>query len=480
MKLSRIIVALLILVGSYFLYQNYQDQKDYSKAEAVYSTKVNSLNPLDQPFHNTRLTLIYESLLHVDANLQFQPQLAVSFGQIDDTTWQFTLKDNVKFHNQESLTSEKVVENFTKYSANTINTLKSVEVSAENPKQIIFKLNQIDPLFLQKISEVPILFTNQNLEIEAIGTGPYQLDSYSPSLIRLDKFTGYHSSQGIFENITLSTINNNLDRIYHANNSSKVVVVENLSPSFIDRLNTKIFRLQETTNLSTNFFLFNTNRLNLSARKALSKAIPADLISHYTESLGIPTNQFLAEGVVGFNSNISPTSMNIEEAKQTIEQAGLSGKTIKIMLPQSAEKFVLFLQETYQQLGLIAQIDLYNYAEENLKTRATSYDLIFLGWRNEFGDGQSFFENVAKSSSEFNLGFYSNSQVDQLIQEASASLDNQFRSQKLQAATQILTEENPIGIPLFENKVYYAINKNFTYNDRLDGFIDISSLNQKK
>lgn len=477
MKLSRFIVALLIIAGSYFFYQNYQEQNDYSQVEAVYSTKVESLNPLTQPFHNTRLNLLYESLVQVDANLQFQPQLAVSFGQIDDTTWQFTLKDNVKFHNQENLTPEKVLENFNSFS-DKINTLQSVEISTENPKIMIFKLTQPDPLFLQKITEVPILFTNENLDSEAIGTGPYQLASFSPSLVRLEKFPEYHSTQGIFEEITLSTINNNLERINHANEDSKVVVVENLSPSFIDRLNTRTYRLQETTDLSVNFFLFNTNRLNQSARKALSKAIPADLLSQYTENLGTPTNQFLAQGVLGYNSNITPPAQNLEEAKQAIQKAGLSGRTIRIILPQSAEKFTLFLQETYQQLGMTAQVDLYNYGEENLKTRATSYDLIFLGWRNEFGDGQSFFDNVVRTSSEFNLGFYSNSQANGLIQEASTSSDPQERSQKLQEVTQIITEENPIGIPLFENNVYYAINKDFSYNDRLDGFIDITSLTQ--
>lgn len=478
MKLSRIIVALLIIVGGYFLYQNYLEQNDYSQVEAIYSSKVNSLNPITQPFHNTRLNLFYESLVQVDANLQFQPQLAVSFGQLDETTWQFTLKENVKFHNQEILTSEKVVENFTSYS-DKISTLQSVEVSSENPNQIIFKLTQVDPLFLQKVSEVPILFTNENLEEEAIGTGPYKVDNYNSSLVRLTKFPSYHSTQGAFEKISLSTISNNLDRVNQANQDSKVVVIENLSPSFIDRLNTRKFRLQESTDLSVNFFLFNNNRLNLSSRKALSKAIPADLLTQYTENLGIPTNQFLAKGVLGYNSDINQSAQNLEEAKQIIQNAGLTGKSIKIMLPQSAEKFTLFLQETYQQLGMIAQVDLYDYSQENLKSRATSYDLIFLGWRTEFGDGQSFFQDVARSSSEYNLGFYTNNQVDKLISESSTISTAQERSEKLQSAMQILTEEDPIGIPLFENKVYYAINKDFTYNDRLDGFIDITALNQK-
>ncbi len=477
MKLSRIIVAVLIILGAYFFYQNYQEQNDYSSSEAVYSTTISSLDPTTQPFHNSRLTLIYESLIKVDANLQFQPQLAVSFGQIDETTWQFTLKENVKFHNGEDLSPEIILTNFQDYSSDKLN-LNSVTQSENSPNQIIFNLSQPDPLFLQKVSEVPILFSNQNLESEAIGTGPYQVVNYSPSLLRLERFADYHSQKPPFQELRLSTISNNLERISHANDDPKVVVVENLSPSFIDRLNTRKFRLQETTDLSLNFFLFNTNKLNLNQRKALSRSIPADLLSQYTENLGTPTNQFLSQGVLGYNSEIPPQAQNLEEAKQIIQNAGLQGRTLKIMLPTSAEKFTLFLQETYQQLGLTAQVDLYNYADENLKTRATSYDLIFLGWRTEFGDGQNFFQEIVQSGSTYNLGFYSNSQANQLIQEVSTLTDPQERSQKLQELSKLVSQDNPIGMPLFENKVFYAINKDFSYNDRLDGFIDISSLTQ--
>lgn len=477
MKLSRLIVALLVIIGGYFFYQNYQSQNDYSKSEAIYSTKISSLNPITQPFHNTRLSLVYEPLVQVDANLQFQPLLAVGFGQIDEKTWQFTIKKNVNFHNQDLLTPTKVIENFQNFQAQRLN-LESLQINPDNPDQIIFKLKQSDPQFLRKIAETPILFTNENLDTEAIGTGPYLVSTYSPSLTRLKKFNQYHEELAQFEDLTLSTISNNLDRIKQANEDSKVIVVENLSPSFIDRLDTKKFRLQETTDLSLNFFLFNNNRLNLSQRKALSKSMPADLLAQYTENLGVPTNQFLPKGVLGYSSEIQTTTPNLTEAKQVIQNAGLSGSSLKIMLPQSADKFTLFLQETFQQLGISVKVDVFDYSQENLKTRSTSYDLIFLGWKNEFGDGQPFFQEVVASSSQYNLGFYSSSKVNQLIQEAALS-DTNERSQKLQSASQIITEEDPIGIPLFENKVFYAINKDFTYNDRLDGFIDITSLNQK-
>lgn len=488
MKLSRLFVAILILAGAFFFYQNYQAQTDFTQAEAVYSSPIQTIDPINHTsYYNSRLNLVYESLIKVDSTLEFQPNLAVNFGQINPTTWQFTIKQGVKFHNQEPLTPQLIQQNFLELKGkpnftSELSNIQTIEVNAEKPYQLTFNLNKADPFFLAKIAATPITFTIENLAEEPIGTGPYQVKNFSPSLLRLDRFENYHSTKPEVEQITLSAINNNLDRIQHANNETDVIVVENLSPSFLSQLDTQKFRLQETTDLSLNFFLFNQNRQltsSISNRRALAKAIPADLLANYTENLGVPTNQFLPNGVLGYNSQLTSNSQNLEEARQSIVQSGLTGSTIKIMLPTSAEKFTLFLQETFSQLGLKPQIDLYDYAQENLSTRSTGYDLIFLGWRNEFGDGQPFFEQVVKSNSTYNLGNYQNTQVNNLINASANESDPSQRSQNLQQAMQIITEQDPIGIPLFENKVFYAIHKNFTYQDRLDGFIDLTQIKQK-
>ena len=51
---------------------------------------------------------IYDTLVDVDANLQLKPGLAVSWEPIDDTTWEFKLREGVTFHDGTPFTAEDV------------------------------------------------------------------------------------------------------------------------------------------------------------------------------------------------------------------------------------------------------------------------------------------------------------------------------------------------------------------------------------
>src|SRR5690625_1990396 len=44
---------------------------------------------------------IYETLTVLDENQQIQPGLAESWDEVDDTTWEFHLREGVKFHDGE-------------------------------------------------------------------------------------------------------------------------------------------------------------------------------------------------------------------------------------------------------------------------------------------------------------------------------------------------------------------------------------------
>lgn len=486
MKFTKLLILLILIGAGFYGYQNYIQRTDFSNAEAVFSTKVGSLNPLAfNDFNNSKLSLVYEALVRIDSTLQIQPNLATSFGKLDDTTWQFTIKQGVLFHDGTELTPQILQDYFQKIKL--VNSYKSITQNFQSTeiqdKNLIIKLNKPDPLFLNKIASLPITTTTDSsvLEETANGTGQYEVISYTPSRLRLKSNLNYHDQLAQFEKLTLSTMSNNQERIKYANDTDNVIAVENLSPSFITQINNSKYRLQETTDLSVNFFLFNTRRTNtssLASRKALRKSLPADTLQDYTENLGIPTNQFIPQGILGYNPNVSPVSKNIQEAKQAIKNAGLQGKTIKIMLPSSADKFELYLRETFDQLGMTADVDIFDYASENLNTRARNYDLIFLGWKNDFGDGQSFFENIATTSAPYNLGNYSNQTLNSLIKQAQNNPSEEERQQKLQEAMMIISDTDPIGIPLFANKVFYGVNKQFIFQDRLDGFIDITKFQQ--
>lgn len=55
---------------------------------------------------------IYERLLNQDVNMELQPGLATEFEQVDETTWNFKLREDTTFHNGEEFTAEDVVATF--------------------------------------------------------------------------------------------------------------------------------------------------------------------------------------------------------------------------------------------------------------------------------------------------------------------------------------------------------------------------------
>ena len=51
---------------------------------------------------------LYDALTRWDASLQLQPGLATSWRALDDTTWEFTLRPGVRFHDGAALSAEDV------------------------------------------------------------------------------------------------------------------------------------------------------------------------------------------------------------------------------------------------------------------------------------------------------------------------------------------------------------------------------------
>ena len=58
--------------------------------------------------HAEAMKHIFDTLVWADENVQLQPGLAESWQPIDDTTWEFKLRQGVKFHDGSDFTAEDV------------------------------------------------------------------------------------------------------------------------------------------------------------------------------------------------------------------------------------------------------------------------------------------------------------------------------------------------------------------------------------
>jgi ABC-type oligopeptide transport system substrate-binding subunit len=107
-------------------------------------------------------------------------------------------------------------------------------------------------------------------------------------------------------------------------------------------------------------------------------------------------------------------------------------------------------------------------------------DIYFLAMKSDLGDASSFFNDIASTTGSFNIGRYSNTQVDGLTDSASAEMDAKSRLMMLKEAMQIVVQNDPIGVPLFEYETIYAFRKNIYMEPRIDGFVHFDNLKIKK
>ena len=154
--------------------------------------------------------LSYDALIYRDPNtLEFKPLLATAWRQIDELTWEFDLRQGVKFHNGDEFTSADVVYTmdfitnpeakiFSPDSANWI-----VKTEALGPYKVRLHSASVKPLALEYVRQNPILPAKYHAAVgrekfgqAPVGTGPYTVAKGPGNTINFTRFDGYFEGGG--------------------------------------------------------------------------------------------------------------------------------------------------------------------------------------------------------------------------------------------------------------------------------------------
>src|SRR3989475_4568136 len=132
---------------------------------------------------------LYDTLTRWDTSLQLQPGLATSWKNVNETTWEFTLRQGVKFHDGAPLTAEDVKATLDRnlQPGKTVvtpgfTTIEAVQIAGPTVIRIITK--KPDPLIAVRMAQMgsqilPARLTTDDgvkeLARRPIGTGAYRL-----------------------------------------------------------------------------------------------------------------------------------------------------------------------------------------------------------------------------------------------------------------------------------------------------------------
>lgn len=454
----------------------------------IYPDEPASLEPtLLDPTTRQRTLNIYEPLVSPDRDLKIKPTLALSWGLITPTIWEFRLRPNVKFHDGSSFDIYDVAASFERASshegsqvAGFLDSIKKLEIIDEFTLRI--ETNEPDPLLLQKLSMILIIPSEFKDEenIMATGTGPYRFIQVEPGeKIKVERFQDYWGSQAKFSAVDMisKTDKNERVRMFANGDADLLAFVPFDAVSAVKERN---FEIAEMPSLEVQFLLFNMDSKYFKEREnreAFSLAIDQDGLTEAVGGYARPVSQFVSNGIFGFNPDIAKHEYNLKKAEELV--GGIKGKTLHFHLPVGMDVLGEHVRQQLAKIGVFVVISYLDMPKllESIEQRKA--DLYFFGFKSDLGDSVDFLNVIVHSDADFNVGNYENAEVDSLIEKSLVEMDPSLRLDALQEAMRIIVEDDIFGVPLFEYETLFSFSDKLEMQPRIDGFIYFDELKIK-
>lgn len=379
---------------------------------------------------------------------KIEPLLATGWDvSTDGKTWTFTLRDGVKFHDGSPLTSEAVKGSIerTKKIGGGASFIWGPVTSIETPEplKVVFQLSEPQPLDLIASAGfaawiyAPSVQDKDNAWFNAGndgGTGPFKISRYEPGqravLDRADGYWGKVPENGFktvsFEITEDATLAQNMIESGQADWTYSLPY-ENLEALKSNPdLNVVI-----NPSFETLFGLYNVKRAPLDrvkVRQALSLAFPYDdVITAGTSGFGTRAKGVVPAGIWGHDAQAPIPKTDLEAAKALLAEEGIEPGLELTMTYSSAQAIEAVAGELWkanlETLGITLKLQPMAWEAQwqlGKSSPEAAQDIFVMFWWPTFVTPYDYLFNLFHSEEKpnFNLGYYSNPEVDAKIEEA--------------------------------------------------------------
>lgn len=473
---------------------------------------------MDPHYHNAAANIgvaehIFESLVKLDADSRLVPGLAVSWRLVNDTTWEFKLRPNVKFHDGSEFTAEDVAWSLDR-PATIANSPGKFDVYT---RQIIAK-KVIDKTTIQLTTAGPYPLMPTDLTLISIvskqatqglssddfargkgmvGTGPFKFASYRrDDRVELDRNDAYWGDKPAWEHATLVFIANNGARMA-ALLAGDVQAIENVpSPDLprvkaddrlklLSKISARTIYLYVDTARSPSPFVTDKEGKPLAkspltdpqVRRAISMAINREGIKRQImEGLSEPTDNLVPPNLYGHNPALKTVAYDPEGAKKLLTSAGYgSGFALTLHTPNNRyvndEKIAQTIAQNLSRIGIASKVEAMPMSSYVGRGSKKDFSIGILGWGTvEVSSPLRTLlacEDAAKGYGTQNWSNYCNRDMTALLDKALVTNDDAARLKLLQEATAIAIHDGGL-IPIHQQLTTWAMQKGLAYTARTD------------
>ncbi len=446
----------------------------------------------ETPTFNALINL-FDALLFKEPDGSFSPGLAESWEAVDDTTWRFTLREGVTFHNGEPLTPEAVAFTVERILdpetespiARGFAFIESVEVTGENTLTVTTTGPQplAETYFSELLIVPPGYFGEVGEEVFArqpVGTGPFEFVSWQPDVaLALSAFEDYWRGPADIEELTFRPVPEAITR-FSSLSTGEADLITNVPPSLAGAVEAAPDAELETVD-SARVIYIGINTLkegplqDARVRRALNYAVDVDaIVQGVFNGLATPTTTLLTDIDFGYSPDLSPYPYDPERARELLAEAGYpDGFEVTLGTPSGRYvNDVQVAQAVAAQLGAIGltvnqEVREYGaYVGELFAGDAP--DLFLIGWGNAPFDADFILYPLLRTDEL--LSYYSSPELDALLDEAHTTLDRGVREEAYGAALELIQDEAPM-IFLYKQRDAYGVSDRLEWKPRPDEFL---------
>jgi peptide/nickel transport system substrate-binding protein len=454
---------------------------------------------------------VYEPLVDFNSSSEIEPALAIAWQLIDPITWQFDLRQSVRFHDGTPFTSDDVVFSMQRGTSSNSDFKSAVspitDVEAVDDHTVRITTASPNPILPEQLNSIPMMserWAEQHdallptvygedvdyAERHANGTGPFKLVSFEPGVGSVMAKNPHW--WGLGQNP------HNLDRIVHTVIKDSALRLDALLRGEVDFLSdpplanldqiesTPGLKLARTNETRTIFLGLDQGSPQLKSsdikgknpfadrrvRQAVYQAIDVETIRDEVMSgLAIPTGMIIQPGINGYAPELDTRlPFDPDAAKALLATAGYpDGFAVRLDCPNDRyindEAICRAAAAMLGKVGIRVSVAARPMREHQPRIRNKETDFYMLGWGTTTYDSLYPLSYLIRSDAPYNGANYINAKIDGLIDAISTAMITYARDVMIEEVWRTVRDDI-VHVPLHQQVIVWAM------RDRLDLPVD--------
>ena len=425
---------------------------------------------------------VYDGLVrYKDGTLEVEPALADSWTiSADGTEYTFNLRSGITFHDGSAFDADAVKFNFDRMLDENhpyhdtgpfplsffFSAIESVDVV--NSSTVKFTLNAPYAPFLSNlayptgliVSPAGVMANGADFGRNPSGTGPFKFEGWkSNEYVVVNRNDDYWDGTASLDGIVFRPLTDGNTRVAEMLSGGIDLMVE-IPPTSLSEFSGSEYSVVEQAGPHVWFLILNAKEgpfANKKVRQAANyainkKAIVEDVLEGTAAIAAGPTPPAFAWA---YNDSLEPYPYDPEKAKALIAEAGAEGAELTFFVTEGGSGMLdpvamgTAIQADLEAVGFDVKIETYEWnsflgeVNPGLEGKA---DMAEMAWMTNDPDTLPFLALRTQSWPEeggFNSGYYSNPKVDELLEAARASTDQNERARLYQEMQTIVQEDAP-------------------------------------